>query len=134
SAAPEAPPTSRTSGGVLEEGACPLLPMSGILLSCRRCGKQVFSSEVREGLCLDCRVDEAVADPRGEHLRRGRQREGHPSRGANAGSVSRQVARLEDRMATRIADLVPDEKTALEQLKRTLEKARSSRYDIRSLR
>jgi len=37
-------------------------------------------------------------------------------------------------MASRIADLVPEEKVALEQLKRTLEKARSSRYDIRSLR
>ena len=37
-------------------------------------------------------------------------------------------------MANRIVDLVSDEKAALEQLKRTLEKARSSRYDIRSIR
>ena len=44
--------------------------MSGILLSCRRCGKQVYSSEVRDGLCLDCRVDEALADLRDEHPQR----------------------------------------------------------------
>ena len=108
--------------------------MSGILLSCRRCGKQAYSSEVREGLCLDCRVDAALADLREEHLRLWRKRERYQARGANADSISPQVARLEDRMASRIADLVPEEKVALEQLKRTLEKARSSRYDIRSLR
>jgi hypothetical protein len=37
-------------------------------------------------------------------------------------------------MASRIADLVPEDKAAQKQLERTLEKARSSRYDIRSLR
>jgi ribosomal protein L37E len=108
--------------------------VSGILLSCRRCGKQVYSSEVREGLCLDCRVDTGLANPRDEHLRLWRKRQRYQARGANADSISRQVARLEDRMAARIADLVPEEKVALEQLKRTLEKARSSRYDIRSVR
>ena len=108
--------------------------MSGILLSCRRCGKQVFSSEVREGLCLDCRVDDAVADLRDEHLRLWRKRERYRANGANADSIGRQIARLEDRMASRILGLVPEEKVALEQLKRTLEKARSSRYDIRSIR
>ncbi len=108
--------------------------MTGILLPCRRCGRQVFSSEVRDGLCLDCRVDAALADLRDEHLRLWRKRERYRARGANVDSISRQVARLEDRMAARIADLVPDEKAAVEQLKRTLEKARSSRYDIRSLR
>jgi hypothetical protein len=108
--------------------------VSGILLSCRRCGKQVYSSEVRDGLCLDCRVDDVVADLRGEHLRLWRKRERYLANGANAESIGRQVARLEDRMANRIVGLVPDEKAALEQLKRTLERARSSRYDIRSLR
>jgi uncharacterized coiled-coil DUF342 family protein len=108
--------------------------VSGILLSCRRCGKQVFSPEVREGLCLSCRVDDAVADLRDEHLRLWRKRERYRSGGANTESIGRQIARLEDRMATRIVDLVPEEKAALEQLKRTLEKARSSRYDIRGIR
>ena len=108
--------------------------MSGILLSCRRCGKQVFSSEVREGHCLDCRVDAALADLRDEHLRLWRKRERYRARGANVDAIGRQIARLEDRMGARIADLVPEEKAAVAQLKRTLEKARSSRYDIRSLR
>ena len=108
--------------------------MTGILLSCRRCGKQVYSSVVRDGLCLDCRVDDAVADLREEHLRLWRKRERYRARGANVESIGRQIARLEDRMASRIVALVPEEKAALEQLKRTLEKARSSRYDIRSLR
>lgn len=108
--------------------------MSGILLSCRRCGKQVYSAEVRDGLCLDCRVDAALSDLRDEHLRLWRKRERYVAKGANVDSISRQIARLEDRMGTRIVDLVPEEKAAVEQLKRTLEKARSSRYDIRSLR
>jgi len=108
--------------------------VSGILLSCRRCGKQVYSSEVRDGLCLECRVDDAVADLRDEHLRLWRKRERYRASHANSDSIGRQIARLEDRMAQRIVDLVPDEKAAMEQLKRTLEKARSSRYDIRSMR
>jgi ribosomal protein L37E len=108
--------------------------VSGILLSCRRCGKQVYSSEVREGLCLDCRVDAAVAELREEHLRLWRKRERYRAKGANVDAIGRQIARLEDRMASRIADMVSEEKVALEQLKRTLEKARSSRYDIRSIR
>jgi hypothetical protein len=108
--------------------------VTGILLNCRRCGKQVYSSEVRDGLCLDCRVDEAVADLRVEHLRLWRKRERYRANGANAESIGRQIARLEDRMASRIVGLVPEEKAALAQLKRTLEKARSSRYDIRSIR
>jgi ribosomal protein L37E len=108
--------------------------MTGILLPCRRCGKQVFSSEVRDGLCLECRVDAALAGLRDEHLRLWRKRERYRSSGANVEAIGRQIARLEDRMASRIVDLVPDEKAAMEQLKRTLEKARSSRYDIRSIR
>ena len=108
--------------------------MTGILLSCRRCGKQVYSSVVRDGLCLDCRVDAAVSDLREEHLRLWRKRERYRTNGANADSIGRQIARLEDRMAARISDLVSDDKAAVDQLKRTLEKARSSRYDIRSIR
>lgn len=108
--------------------------MTGILLPCRRCGTHVYSSEVRSGLCLDCRVDEALSDLRSEHARLWRKRERYRAKGANDGSVSRQIARLEDRMVARIVELVPDEKVALEYYKKTLEKARSSRFDIRSLR
>jgi hypothetical protein len=108
--------------------------VSGILINCRRCAKQVYSSEVREGLCLDCRVDSAVADLRDEHLRLWRKRERYRSNGANTDSIGRQIARLEDRMAARVSDLVSDDAAAREQLKRTLEMARSSRYDIRSIR
>ena len=108
--------------------------MTGILLPCRRCGNQVDSSAVRNGLCLDCRVDEALAELRGEHARLWRKRERYRSKGANSDSISRQMARVEERMAARIVELVPDEKQAAEQLKKTMEKARGARYDIRSLR
>ena len=108
--------------------------MSGILLSCRRCGKQVYSSEVREGLCLDCRVDASLMDLRDEHLRLWRKRERYRAKAANVDAIGQQIARVEDRMASRIVGLVSDEKAAVEQLKRTLEKSRSSRYDIRSIR
>jgi hypothetical protein len=108
--------------------------VAGILLPCRRCGRQVYSSEVREGQCLDCRVDAAMGDLPEEHLRLWRKRERYRGRGANTDSIATQIARLEDRMAARIADLVPDEKAAREQLRRMLERARGSRYDIRSLR
>ena len=49
-------------------------------------------------------------------------------------TVTTAAAAFHDRMAARIVNLVPDEKVALEHLKRTLEKARQSRYDIRSIR
>ena len=107
--------------------------MTGILLPCRRCAKQVYSSEVREGLCLDCRVDAALADLRAEHLRLWRKRERYRAQGANAESIGRQIGRLEGRMMDRIRDLVPEETAMVEQLKRTLEKARGSRYDIRRM-
>ncbi len=107
---------------------------SGILVPCRRCGRQVDSSEVREGLCLDCRVRAALADLRSEHGRLWRKRERYASKRANTDSIGRQIARVEDRMAQRIGDLVTDERTAREQLKKTLEEAREARYDIRNLR
>jgi hypothetical protein len=104
--------------------------VTGILLSCRRCGRQVYSSAVRDGLCLDCRVDAALADLVAEHGRLWRKRERYRAKGANAESISRQVGRLEERMAARVVEMVPDEKAAAEQMRRTLEKARGARYDI----
>ena len=108
--------------------------MTGILLSCRRCGRQVYSSELADRLCLECRVDEALEDLRQEHVRLWRKRERYRAKGANADSIARQVARVEDRMVARIRGLVADDKLAAEHLKRNLERARSSRYDIRSFR
>ena len=108
--------------------------MTGILLPCRRCGRHVYSSEVRDGSCLDCRVDEAVAELRTEHSRLWRKRERYRAKAANAASVDRQLDKLQERMARRIVALVSDEKAASEQLQRQLEKARESRFDLRSLR
>ena len=102
-----------------------------ILVPCRRCGRQVPSSQVREGLCLDCRVELALADLRTEHARLWRKRERYQSRGANADSIARQVARVEDRMAERIRELVPNQEQAAEQMRKALEQARSARYEIR---
>ena len=108
--------------------------MTGILLSCRRCGRQVYSSEVRDGLCVDCRVDEAVAEHRAELARLWRKRERYQAKAANSGSVARQIEKVEERMARRILQLVPDDRAASAQVERQLKKARDDRFDIRSLR
>ncbi|PZS00124.1 MAG: hypothetical protein DLM67_02015 [Candidatus Nephthysia bennettiae] len=102
-----------------------------ILVPCRRCGRQVSSSQVRDGLCLDCRVELALAELRQEHARLWRKRERYRAQGANVDSVGRQIARVEDRMAERIRELVPSQEQAVEQLRKALEQARSARYEIR---
>lgn len=102
----------------------------GLLVPCRSCGRQVDSSEVREGLCLDCRVSFAMRELRSEHARLWKKRERYRSAGGNAESVGRAIARVEDRMAARIRELVPNEKQAVELLRRELEAARQSRYTI----
>ena len=108
--------------------------MTGILLPCRRCGRQVYSSEVRDGLCLDCRVDEAVAELRTEHARLWRKRERYRSHnGSNVAQISRQIARVEDRMASRIREMVSNERRAGELLQRELEAARGQRYTIKGV-
>src|SRR5919201_3632881 len=105
--------------------------MTGILVFCRNCGKQVSSSEMRDGLCLDCRVSAALADLRAEHARLWRKRERYHSSGANAASIGRQVGRVENRMAEKIRELVSNDKQAGEYLKKELEAARNARYTIR---
>jgi hypothetical protein len=102
-----------------------------ILVPCRRCGRQVPSSQVRDGRCLDCRVDLALEELRFEHARLWRKRERYRARGANADSVGRQIARVEDRMAERIRELVPNQEQAVEHLRKALEQARGARYEIR---
>jgi hypothetical protein len=104
--------------------------MTGILVFCRNCGKQVASSEMRDGLCLDCRVSFALAELRREHARLWRKRERYRSSGANYQSIGRQVARVENRMAETIRDMIPNDKQAGEYLKRELEAARGQRYTI----
>ena len=108
--------------------------MTGILLPCRRCGRQVFSSQVRDGLCQDCRVDEATAELRVELARLWRKRERYQAQRANAESVSRQLEKVERRLASRILTIVPEESVAAEQFERTLKKTRDERLDLRSLR
>ncbi|MBO0685599.1 MAG: hypothetical protein J2P45_20780 [Candidatus Dormibacteraeota bacterium] len=105
--------------------------MTGLVVFCRSCGRQVQSSEVRDGLCLDCRVTANLGDLRDEHRRLWLKRERYERQGANVASIGRQIARVEDRMAERIRELVPDEERGVELLKRELEQARQSRYDIR---
>jgi len=104
--------------------------VSGILIPCHRCGRQVDSSLVREGRCLDCRVEVALADLRAEHRRLWRKRDRYRVRGAPTEAIGRQLARLEERMAARILDLVPDREAAAQQLERTLEQVRAERYEI----
>lgn len=106
--------------------------MSSILVFCRDCGKQVPSSHTREGRCIDCQVRHSVADLREEHARLWRKRERYRSRHANVEQIGRQIARVEDRMAQRIKDLVPNERDAVDQLRRELEAARGERYVIKS--
>jgi len=107
--------------------------VSSIIVPCRSCGRQVTSSEIREGLCLDCRVSASLRDLRAEHARLWKKRERYRSAGGNLDSIGRQIARVEDRMAKRIRELVPNPKQAVELLQRELEAARQQRYVIGGL-
>ena len=107
--------------------------MSGILVFCKDCGKQVPSSETRDGRCLDCQVRKSVADLRDEHARLWRKRERYRTSQANVGQIARQIARVEDRMGQRIKELVPNERQAVDYLKRELEAARGQRYTIKGV-
>ncbi len=108
--------------------------MSGILIFCRGCGKQVPSSEARDGLCLECRVRRSVADLRDEHARLWRKRERYRSHQANVDQIGRQIARVEDRMGERIKGLVSNERQAADLLKKELEAARGQRYTIKGIK
>jgi NMD protein affecting ribosome stability and mRNA decay len=107
--------------------------VSSILIFCRDCGKQVPSSEARDQLCLDCRVRRSVADLRDEHARLWRKRERYRGHGANVEQIGRQIARVEDRMAHRIKELVSNDRQATEYLQRELEAARGQRYTIKGV-
>jgi hypothetical protein len=107
--------------------------MSGILVFCRDCAKQVPSAELRGGLCLDCQVRKSVADLRDEHARLWRKRERYRSGRANVEQIGRQIARVEDRMGQRIKEMVPNERQAVELLRRELEAARGQRYTIKGV-
>ena len=108
--------------------------MSSILVFCRDCGRQVPSSETKDQLCLDCQVRRSMADLRDEHARLWRKRERYRSHeGANVAQIARQIARVEDRMASRIRELVSNERRAGELLQRELEAARGQRYTIKGV-
>ena len=107
--------------------------MSSILVFCQDCGKQVPSSETREGRCVDCQVRRSVADLRDEHARLWRKRERYRTQQANVEQIARQIARVEDRMAQRIKELVSNERQAVDLLRRELEAARGQRYNIKGV-
>jgi ABC-type uncharacterized transport system ATPase component len=75
----------------------------------------------------------AVADLREEHARLWRKRERYRGKQANVEQIGRQIARIEDRMAQRIKELVSNERQAVDLLRRELEAAREKRYAIRGL-
>jgi hypothetical protein len=107
--------------------------VSSILIFCKDCGKQVPSAEARDQLCLVCRVRRSVADLRDEHARLWRKRERYRGRHANVDQIGSQIARVEDRMGTRIKELVPNERQAADLLRRELEAARGQRYVIKGV-
>ena len=107
--------------------------MTSILIFCRDCGKQVPSSETRDGLCLDCRVRRSVADLRSEHARLWRKRERYRTQNANVEQIGRQIARVEDRMGQRIKEMVSNDRQASDLLRRELEAARGQRYTIKGV-
>ena len=88
---------------------------------------------MRDGLCLDCQVVRSVAELRDEHARLWRKRERYRSRNANADQIGRQIARVEDRMAQRIKELVSNEREAIDYLRRELESARGQRYTVKGV-
>jgi ABC-type uncharacterized transport system ATPase component len=107
--------------------------MSSILIFCRDCAKQVPSAETRDGRCLDCQVRVSVADLRDEHARLWRKRERYRSRQANVEQIGRQIGRVEDRMGQRIKELVPNQRQAVDYMRRELEAARGQRYTIKGV-
>jgi len=107
--------------------------VSSLLIFCRDCGKQVPTSQARDGLCLDCRVRRSVADLRDEHARLWRKRERYKSQQANVDQLARQIARVEDRMGQRIKELVSNDRQAVEYLRKELEAARGQRYSIKGV-
>ena len=107
--------------------------MSALLIFCRDCGKQVQSSKTKNGYCVDCQVRRAVADLRDEHARLWRKRERYRAQNANVEQIARQIARVEDRMGQRIKELVPNDREAVDHLRRELEAARGQRYTIKGV-
>src|SRR5438552_4087850 len=107
--------------------------MSSLLIFCRACGKQVSIAQTRDGMCLDCQVRRSVADLRDEHARLWRKRERYRTQNANVEQIGRQIARTEDRMAERIRELVPNQREAVDHLRRELEAARGQRYTIQGV-
>ena len=104
-----------------------------ILVFCRDCGKQIASSQTRDGRCVECQVRRSVADLREEHARLWRKRERYRTQNANVDQIGRQIGRVEDRMAQRIKELVPNDREAVDLLKRELEAARGQRYTIKGV-
>jgi exonuclease VII large subunit len=84
-------------------------------------------------MCLDCQVRRSVAGLREEHARLWRKRERYRTQNANVEQIGRQIARTEDRMAQRIRELVPNEREAVDHLRRELEAARGQRYVIKGV-
>ncbi|TAN32307.1 hypothetical protein EPN29_09020 [bacterium] len=74
-----------------------------------------------------------MADLRDEHARLWRKRERYRSQQANVAQIGRQIARVEDRMAQRIKELVANEGQAADLLRRELETARGQRYTIKGV-
>jgi hypothetical protein len=107
--------------------------VSSILVFCRDCGKQIASSQTRDGRCVECQVRRSVADLRDEHARLWRKRERYRTQNANVDQIGRQIGRVEDRMAQRIKELVPNDREAVDLLKRELEAARGQRYTIKGV-
>lgn len=74
-----------------------------------------------------------MADLRDEHARLWRKRERYRSRQANVEQIGHQIARVEDRMASRIKEQVSNDRQAVEYLRRELETARGQRYTIKGV-
>lgn len=88
---------------------------------------------MHDGRCLDCRVRRSVADLRDEHARLWRKRERYRSQNANVEQIGRQIGRVEDRMAERIKQIVPNDRQAVDYLRKELEAARGQRYTIKGV-
>src|SRR2546429_9909595 len=102
--------------------------MSALLIFCRDCGKQVPSSQTQGGYCVECQVRRSVTDLRDEHARLWRKRERYRATNANVDQIARQIARVEDRIAQRFKELVPNDREAADPLRPQLEADRGQPY------
>ncbi len=90
--------------------------MSGLIVFCTRCRREVPLGETREGLCARCRVDDATREGRAEVKRLEEKQRRYQARGADISSLERQLDRTRQRLVRDAYNVLPDKEALAELL------------------